>query len=117
MGTLLRYPYEVRSEDFDDIQDVKAPRICSIYRVGKRRQPQENEHRPLWLHSTASRNSAQGNLVHHRTGRGLADRETRSASRALTKRETRPMGSSSGFVPDPRGINELGFNRGRGRGR
>src|SRR5713101_5171945 len=34
LGTLLRYPYEVRDpqEYFDDIQDVKArsPRTCSI---------------------------------------------------------------------------------------
>jgi DNA end-binding protein Ku len=32
VGTLLRYPYEVRfeSEYFDDIQDVKSPRTCSI---------------------------------------------------------------------------------------
>src|SRR5258708_209375 len=34
MGTLLRYPYEVRSADeyFDDIQDVKVTRICLISR-------------------------------------------------------------------------------------
>ena len=33
MGTLLRYPYEVRDEKeyFDDIQDVKSPRTCSIW--------------------------------------------------------------------------------------
>jgi DNA end-binding protein Ku len=34
MGMLLRYPYEVRAESeyFDDIQDVKITRICSISR-------------------------------------------------------------------------------------
>jgi DNA end-binding protein Ku len=32
IGTLLRYPYEVRSEEeyFDEIQDVKSARTCSI---------------------------------------------------------------------------------------
>jgi non-homologous end joining protein Ku len=31
MGTLLRYPYEVRSEAeyFDEIQDVKVTKTCS----------------------------------------------------------------------------------------
>jgi DNA end-binding protein Ku len=34
VGTLLRYPYEVRSEEeyFDEIQDVKLRRTCSISR-------------------------------------------------------------------------------------
>src|SRR5437879_13801740 len=34
MGTLLRYPYEVRSEKeyFDEIQDVRSRRICSTWR-------------------------------------------------------------------------------------
>jgi non-homologous end joining protein Ku len=34
LGMLLRYPYEVRdaAEYFDEIQDVKTPKICSIWR-------------------------------------------------------------------------------------
>ena len=35
MGTLLRYPYEVRSEKeyFDDIQDVKLTKVLPSYSV------------------------------------------------------------------------------------